>query len=458
MNGVRPIVALVGRPNVGKSTLFNRLVGKPVAIVHDRPGVTRDRHYADAHALGREYTLIDTGGFDPYGDDQMKKGITVQLQVAIDEADVIVCLLDATLPATSADSDEMRLLRETQKPVIYAANKADSNNIEVGGHDLYRLGMDHIHFISALHGRGVGEFEGAIIDALPPVVAAPEDDADDENRPLRIAIVGRPNAGKSSIINRLLGEERLLVDDRPGTTRDPIDSLVERRGKRYQLVDTAGLRRKSQVTKSRDGVEAASVVQAVRSIDRAEVVILMCDARRGVEEQDAKILGLALDRGRSIVIALNKIDLLRGDAKKDAERSAREVLSFAPWAPITTVSAKTGRGIEKLLMVARRSNASFNKRVKTGELNRFFETVLASHPPPIQGGRAPRFYFMTQAHARPPTFMVVTSHPDNLHFSYQRYVINALRKRFGFEGTPIRVHYRRKDRKPKGQKKYDNPG
>ena len=221
----------------------------------------------------------------------------------------------------------------------------------------------------------------------------------------------------------------------------------------YRLIDTAGVRRKSRVQKGRDAVEAASVVQAIRSIDRAEVVILMCDAERGVEEQDAKILGLALDRGRSIVIALNKVDLLRGDAKKDAERKAREVLAFAPWAPIATVSAKTGRGIEKLLTVARRSNAAVNKRVKTGELNRFFETVISGNPPPTHGGRAPRFYFMTQAHARPPTFMIVTSHPDNLHFSYQRYVINALRKQFGFEGTPIRVHYRRKDRKPKGRRK-----
>ncbi len=454
MSSPRPIVAIVGRPNVGKSTLFNRLVGKQLAIVHDRPGVTRDRHYADAFSLGREYTLIDTGGFDPYGDDAMKQGITHQLQVAMDEADVIICVLDATLPATSADSDEIQLLRRTDKPVLYMANKSDSTRAENEGNDLYRLGMDQLFFVSALHGRGLAEFESALVDALPPPQqdGAEEDEENDSaHRPLRIAIVGRPNAGKSSIVNRLLGQERLLVDDRPGTTRDPIDSVVERRGNLYRLIDTAGVRRKSRVQKGRDAVEAASVVQAIRSIDRAEVVILMCDAERGVEEQDAKILGLALDRGRSIVIALNKVDLLRGDAKKDAERQAREVLAFAPWAPIATVSAKTGRGIEKLLTVARRSHAAFNKRVKTGELNRFFESVISANPPPTHGGRAPRFYYMTQAHARPPTFMIVTSHPDNLHFSYQRYVINALRKQFGFEGTPIRVHYRRKDRKPKGR-------
>ena len=320
----------------------------------------------------------------------MKHGITNQLQIAMDEADVIVCVLDATLPPTSADSDEIRLLRRSGKRVLFVANKADSTRTENEGHDLYRLGMEDLIFISALHGRGMADFESALVEALPEPIPIPEPD-DSGRGPLRIAIVGRPNAGKSSIINRLLGEDRLLVDSRPGTTRDPIDSVVTRRGKTYQIVDTAGLRRKSRVKKSRDAVEAASVVQAVRSIERAEVVILMCDADRGVEEQDAKILGLALDRGRAIVVALNKVDLVRGDAKKTAERQARETLAFAPWAPITTVSAKTGRGVEKMLTVARRSHASFNKRVRTGELNRFFDTVIAAHPPPVQGGRAPRF-------------------------------------------------------------------
>lgn len=446
----KPVVALIGRPNVGKSTLFNRLVGRRIAIVHDRPGVTRDRHYADAYAAGREFTLVDTGGFDPDSKDDMKQGIVQQLEIALSEADVIVCVLDATEAPTSLDSAEMRLLRTTNKPVIYLANKADSERKELEGHELYRLGMDKLIFASALHGRGMSELEDALGAALPA------HEQEDESLPegtIRVAVVGRPNAGKSSLVNRLLGEARLLVDSRPGTTRDPIDTLVERHGKHYLFVDTAGLRRKAKVAKGRDAVEAASVIAAVRAIDRADVVVLMCDAQAGVAEQDAKILGLALDRGRAIVIALNKSDTLKAEQLREARRKTRDVLSFVTWAPSTSLSARTGRGVDRLLKTIDRVHESFHQRVATGELNRFFETVLLGHPPPTQGGRAPRFYYVTQARSRPPTFMIVTSHPDSLHFSYQRYVINALRKQFGFEGTPVRVHYRRKDRRERKRKR-----
>ncbi|MCA9618728.1 MAG: ribosome biogenesis GTPase Der, partial [Myxococcales bacterium] len=268
-----------------------------------------------------------------------------------------------------------------------------------------------------------------------------------------VAVIGRPNAGKSSLINRLLGEDRLLVDDKPGTTRDPIDTLIERGGKRYLFVDTAGLRRKAKVAKGRDAVEAMSVVKAVRAIERAEVVVLMCDAEAQVAEQDAKILGLAMDRGRGVVIGLNKVDLLDKEAIATTQQKAHDVLHFVPWARITRLSAKTGKGVDRLLSMVSEVRESFDKRIPTGELNRFFESVLVGHPPPTQGGKAPRFYYITQASARPPTFMVVTSHPDSIHFSYQRYVINAIRKAFGFEGVPIRVFYRRKDRREKKKKR-----
>jgi GTP-binding protein len=456
MSGSKPVVALIGRPNVGKSTLFNRLLGRRAAIVHDRPGVTRDRHYGDAVSLGLSYTLIDTGGFDPSGEDDMQQGIVSQIEAALSEADVILCVLDATAAPTSIDSDEMALLRRTETPVIYLANKSDSDRKETEGHELYRLGMEQLYFISALHGRGMAELEEALVVHLreldAPVVGSEDEPEADEDCP-RIAVVGRPNAGKSSLINRLLGEQRLLVDSRPGTTRDPIDSLVERDGRRYQFVDTAGLRRKAKVAKSRDAVEAASVISAVRSMDRGEIVVLMCDAAEGVAEQDAKILGLALDRGRAVIIGLNKVDMLDREARREAIRNARDVLSFVPWAPIVELSALKGRGVDRLLKTIEQVRASYFKRVSTGQLNRFFDTVLSAHPPPIQGGRAPRFYYITQARSRPPTFMIVTSHPDNLHFSYQRYVINAIRKSFGFEGVPVRVVYRRKDRRPKKRKR-----
>jgi GTP-binding protein len=442
----KPIVAVIGRPNVGKSTLFNRIVGKPLAIVHDQPGVTRDRHYADASAYGRAYTLVDTGGFDPGGDDEMKHGIIRQLEAAIAEADVILCVLDATAPPSSVDSEEVALLRRTNKPVIYLANKADTAREEAFSNDLYRLGMERLIPVSATHGRGFDELERVLSDALPPEVEG-ETEEDDGEKPLAIAVIGKPNAGKSSLINRLLGEERLLTDSRPGTTRDTIDTVVERGGRRYLFVDTAGLRRKSKVIKANDTVEAISVMRAIRAIDRAEVVVLLFDAAEGIAEQDAKILGLAVDRGRAIVIGLNKIDLLDREEQKKAEERARDVLAFASWAELTTLSAKTGRGVDRLLKVIDGVAASFRLRVKTAELNRFFDGVLMTHPPPTMGGRAPRFYFITQAGVAPPTFAISTNHPEYIHFSYQRYVSNAIRKQFGFTGVPLRVYYRAKKRR-----------
>ncbi len=460
-----PIVAVVGRPNVGKSTLFNRLARSKLAIVHDEPGVTRDRHYADTSAFGRGYTLIDTGGFDPESDDPMKAGIAGHVKAAVAEADVIVFLTDDNL--THADRAAVALLRESQKPVIYAANKADTPQRDADAYELYRLGVEKVLPVSALHGRGIGELEAAIVAALPPAADLPEED----EFLTRIAIVGRPNAGKSSLLNRLLGEERMLVDDRPGTTRDSIDAVVTRRARadgahgkggegedgegalqRYVFIDTAGIRKKGRVTKAEDAVESMSVLQAIRSIERAHVVVLMVDASEGVAEQDAKIMGLAEERGRGMIIALNKNDLLTKDDAKRAETLARDKISFAPFVPLVRLSAKTGRGVNELLATVDSVRASFRKRVGTGELNRFFAEVLELRPPPTMGAKAPRLYYVTQAEHSPPRFVVITNAPDSVHFSYQRFVTNQLRKRFGFEGVPIRVTYKAKRRTDRAER------
>jgi GTP-binding protein len=453
----RAIVAIVGRPNVGKSTLFNRLLGKQRAIVHDEEGVTRDRHYADVlSTTGRRYTLVDTGGFDPHSDDPMRQGIKRQIELAIQEADLIVCLLDAGAGVSAAEHAEIDLLRRSEKPVIYVANKADSPRHENEATDLYRLGIDRLITVSALHGRNIDELEDAMMFGLPE--AQPdemvEDDEDappkeDEpgDAPLRIAIIGKPNAGKSSLVNRLAGEERVLVDDRPGTTRDTVDTLIERDGKRFLLIDTAGIRRKAKVTKVDDAVEAISVMHAIRALDRCEVALLLCDAAEGVAEQDAKILGLAVDRGRAVVIGLNKIDMLDKGELAKADENAKDKLAFVQWAPRVNVSAIKGRGMGTLVQTVARVAEAYRKRIGTGELNRFFENVLIAKPPPTSGGRAPRLFFITQAETSPPLFVIVASDPKKLHFSYRRYVMNQIRKTFGFEGVPVRVKYKERRRR-----------
>ncbi|MCA9597087.1 MAG: ribosome biogenesis GTPase Der [Myxococcales bacterium] len=434
-----PIVAIVGRPNVGKSTLFNRLTGKRLAIVHDAPGVTRDRHYADAHVHGRDITLIDTGGFDPDTDDPMGQGIARHVRAAIAEADVVICVLDGSAPPTQADREAVQLLRRSEKPVIYAANKADSDRRAQEATELYELGIDRLILISALHGRGTAELEATLREALP---ARQEDTgASDPGELPRIALLGRPNAGKSSLFNRLTGSERSLVDARPGTTRDPVDSVVSFEGKDFVLVDTAGVRKKPKVDR---GVESASVIRALRMVERAEVVILMVDGSEGLAEQDARLLGLCTDRGRAVIIGLNKADLLDKQGLKRARDDARDAVRFAGFAPVVELSAKTGRGVRALLDEVWRAREEFYRRVPTGELNRFFEQVLAERPPPTRGGRAPRIYYITQAQTAPPVFVAMSNAPGQIDKSYQRFVVNQIRKSFGFSAVPIKVVYRQR--------------
>lgn len=435
-----PIVAVVGRPNVGKSTLFNRLTGSALAIVHDAPGVTRDRHYAPTHLRGRDLLLVDTGGFDPTSDDPMGQGIARHVQAAIEEADVIVCVLDGSAPPTGPDRDAIDLLRRSSKPIVYAANKVDNVAREHEATDLYSLGIGHLVPISALHGRGMAELETAIVSALPEGFAEPESE---EHVP-RVTLIGRPNAGKSSLLNRLAGEERALVDHRPGTTRDPIDTRIEFGGKSYVIVDTAGVRRRARVER---GVEAISVMQSIRAMERANIVILMCDANAGVAEQDARLLGLCAERGRGIVVGLNKLDLLSSKQQKDAMQAARDALRFAPWAPIVPLSAKTGEGLTELMRRVWAIFEELGRRVPTGELNRFFEQVLEHRTPPTSGGRAPRIYYITQAETSPPVFVAMTNAPHHIADSYKRFVMNQIRATFGFEGVPIAVRYRQRSKR-----------
>jgi GTP-binding protein len=437
---VTPIVAVVGRPNVGKSTLFNRLAGKSLAIVDDQPGITRDRHYAPAHLAGREIQLVDTGGFDPASGDPMQQGIARHVEAAIAEADVIVCVLDGTLPPTTPDREAVALLRHSNKPVVYVANKVDNAGQALQATELFSLGIPELVNVSALHGLGTAQLAMKVTAALPPY----EEDQPQEDEIPRIALLGRPNAGKSSLFNRLNGTERALVDDRPGTTRDALDAKVVYDGKPLWVVDTAGIRRKAKVEEK---VELASVMQALRAVERAKIAVLMCDAVEGVAEQDARLLGLCMDRNRGVIVALNKMDLLSREAQKKAREQAEDVLHFAKFAPIMEISAKTGRGVSELVTKVNRIAREWERRITTSELNRFFRDVIERQPPPTDGGRAPRIFYVTQAESSPPLFVAMSSGAANIKTSYQRFVTNQMRATFGFEGVPIKVHYKERTKK-----------
>jgi GTP-binding protein len=435
-----PIVAVVGRPNVGKSTLFNRLAGKSLAIVDDAPGITRDRHYASAHLAGREVTLVDTGGFDPASGDPMQQGIARHVEAAIAEADVIVCVLDGTLPPTTPDREAVALLRQSSKPVVYVANKVDNPERALEASELFALGVPELVNVSALHGRGTAELALKVTEHLP---AFAEELPPGDDLP-RVALVGRPNAGKSSLFNRLSGEERALVDARPGTTRDALDAKINYDGKDLWLVDTAGIRRKARVEEK---VELLSVMQALKAVERAKIAVVLCDATQGVAEQDARLLGLCMDRNRGIIVGLNKMDLLSREEQKKARQQAEDTLTFARFAPILELSAKTGRGVSELVSKITRIAREWERRVPTAELNRFFRDVIERQPPPTEGGKAPRIFYMTQAESSPPTFVAMCSHAKSIKVSYQRFVTNQIRKTFGFEGVPIQVHYRERSKK-----------
>ncbi len=434
-------VAIIGRPNVGKSTLFNRILGSRTAIVDDVPGVTRDRNYADTVYRNRQFRLVDTGGLDPTATEGMLALIRRQSEIAIAEADLLILVLDGRTGLTPADEEVVRTLRGTAKPVLYAINKIDTPKVESLIADFYRLGQEELYPISAEHGLGVAELLDALFVFLP--------DMPEEERPAdmpRIAIVGRPNVGKSTMINTVLGQERVVVSNVPGTTRDSVDSIATYRGRRYLFTDTAGIRRRGRVER---GIEGHSVARALRAIGRSDVGVLLLDAEEGVTEQDTKIAGLILRQGRACILVVNKWDLKEGDieAREAYKRTLGRKFPFLTWAPVLFTSALKPDCLRGLYTLIDQVVASFNKRIPTGTLNNLFQTVLTDHPLPARKGKpgkAAKSAFITQVATRPPVFVLFVGHPEDMTAAYLRYLENRFREEYRFSGTPIRLLARRK--------------
>lgn len=492
VNSATPLVALVGRPNVGKSTLFNRLVGGHHAIVEDQPGVTRDRRYGATDYDGVAFRVVDTGGLDFAATSTIGKSVVRQSLRAVQEAAVLVLVLDAQQGLLPDDRAIADTLRRSGKPVFIVANKVDGARHENEIAELYGLGAQEVFAISAAHGRGLPDLLDALVGKLrslhepagadepadhtlpprhrprsqrpgptrPPAVdpsadadaedfaPAPTDasgaaETDAEPAVIRIALVGRPNAGKSSLVNALCGEERMIVDSTPGTTRDPVDTLIEHKGQRYLLIDTAGIRRRARVY---EPMEKVAVAMAEKAVNRADIAILVIDAQAGIGEQDAKIAGLVADAGKVLIIAFNKRDLITAKDEKLLTENRDRQLQFVPWALQLSCSAAEKKNVLRLLTESQRCYASYARRVATGELNRFFSGIVQKHPPPLHSGKPIRLYYITQAQTRPPTFVISVNQPDGMHFSYQRYLQNQLRDTFGFVGTPVRLYARAKTR------------
>lgn len=435
----KPVVAIVGRPNVGKSTLFNRLAGGLVAIVEDRPGVTRDRLYRDSEWLGRKFTIIDTGGIEFKNEQtsiptQMRK----QAEIAIEESDVIVFVADAQNPITPDDEMIAQILRRSGKPVVLAANKVE-NFAKAELYEFYSLGLGDPVPISAVHGMNVGDLLDEVITHFP---AQEEEEYDPDI--IRIAAIGRPNVGKSSLVNSLLGEERVIVSNIPGTTRDAIDTPFEHEGKHYILIDTAGMRRKGRIDEL---TEQYSVSRSLRAVDRSDVILMLIDAVEGVTEQDKKIAGYAHEAGKGIVLVVNKWDLVEKDDKtmNRFEKDIREELSFMLYVPTLFVSAKTGQRVNRLLELVDFVAEQNSTRVTTATINTLVREWVHLNPPPSDKGKRLKILYMTQVGVKPPTFVCFVNDPELMHFSYKRYLENQLRKSFGFEGSPIRLVIRQKD-------------
>ncbi len=440
---MKPLVAIVGRPNVGKSRLFNRLTESQRAIVYDFEGVTRDRQYGDAEWFGREYTLIDTGGFEPITDEPLLDLMRVQAQLAIEEADIIIFMMDGQMGLLEGDREIAARLRDTQKPIFHVVNKVDSlKKTDEMIADFYELGVD-LYPSSAEHGHGLDNLMDHVAELIPRV----DPDKEEEPPPFaRIAVVGKPNAGKSSTINAMLGESRLLTSDIAGTTRDAVDTMLERDGKQYQIIDTAGLRKKSAI---HEKLEEFSVVQAIRSIDQADVALLVIDATEGVTSQDKKIAAVVNNRGRACVILVNKWDLVQKDNSTAGEwvKELRHQMPFIAWAPVIMVSALTTKRVDKILPMVDKVFEQYTSRVPTREVNEFLQGVMAKHSPPLHGNRRLKFYYATQAATRPPRFVFVVNNPKGIAPSYRRFLENQIRENFGFEGTPIKTIVRERRRR-----------
>ena len=438
----KPIVAIVGRPNVGKSTLFNALAGEKISIVKDTPGVTRDRIYADISWLDYQFTMIDTGGIEPDTGDMMLSHMRDQAEIAIETADVIIFLTDVRQGLVDADYQVADMLRRSQKPVVLAVNKVDNyEKFIMDTYEFYNLGLGTPFPVSANSKLGFGDLLDEVIANCNPETLKEEED----ERP-RVAIIGKPNAGKSSMINKMLGEDRLIVSDVAGTTRDAIDTVIRRGDKEYVFIDTAGLRRKSRI---KEELERYSVIRTVAAVERCDVAILVIDAEEGITEQDAKIAGIAHERGKGMIIAVNKWDLVEKNDKTIYKytNKIREVLSFMSYAELVFVSAKTGQRFQKIFDLLDVVIENHALRVQTGVLNEILAEAVAMKQPPSDKGKRLKLYYMTQVSVKPPTFVVFVNDKKLTHFSYTRYLENQIRNTFGFRGTPIRIYTReRKER------------
>ena len=435
----RPLVAIVGRPNVGKSMLFNRLVGRRLSIVEDTPGVTRDRLYAECEWCGRKFDMVDTGGIEPTTDSEILLYMREQAQIAINSATVIVLVTDIRTGVTAADKDVANMLLRSRKPVVLAVNKADSTGAEDPAiYEFYSLGLGDPIAVSAVHGHGTGDLLDECLKYFPPA-----EEEEEEDDCIKVAVIGKPNVGKSSLINRILGEKRLIVSDIAGTTRDAVDTMFENEQGRYMFIDTAGIRHKSKVDEK---IEKFSVMRSQLAVERADVCIIMIDARDGVTEQDTKIAGLAHESGKACIVAVNKWDLVdkeTGTMEKMRKDIMRD-LSFMSYAPIIFISAATGQRTEKLFELINFVNDQSNMRISTGMLNNVLADAQARVQPPTDKGRRLKIYYMTQTGIKPPNFVIFCNSRELFHFSYQRYIENQLRTVFGLEGTPIRIVIRQK--------------
>ncbi len=437
----KPVVAIVGRPNVGKSTLFNKLIGERRAIVDDRPGVTRDRLYGEVEWRGKVLTVIDTGGIEPKTDNVILKKMREQAQIAIDTADVIIFMCDIRTGLLADDIDIAVMLKKSGKPVIPCINKADKiGDTPPEYYEFYELGFDIDPIaLSSLHGSGSGDVLDAVLDAIPDF-----EYEDEETDVISVAVIGKPNAGKSSLINRILGDDRCIVSDIPGTTRDAIDTHFENSYGKYNFIDTAGIRRQSKVD---DKIEKISVLRAKMAVDRADVCLIMIDASEGITEQDEKIAGIAHEAGKASIICLNKWDAVDKDNSTVNEMTKKiyDSLSFMTYAPIMFISAKTGQRVDKLFEQINYVNGQSKMRASTGMINDVLSEAVTRVQPPSDKGRRLKIYYMTEISVAPPTFVIFCNNADLFHFSYQRYIENQLRQVFGFKGTPIRLIIRQKD-------------
>ena len=429
----KPIVAVVGRPNVGKSTLFNKLVGRRLSIVEDTPGVTRDRIYGDSEWRNRPFMLIDTGGIEPASDDVILSQMRSQAQLAIDSADVIVMVVDLRSGVVATDMEVAAMLQKSGRPVVLCVNKCDSvGSMPPEFYEFYNLGLGEPYPVSAVHGHGTGDLLDAVFEYFPP-----ESPEEQDEEYIKVAIIGKPNAGKSSLVNKVAGEERVIVSDIAGTTRDAIDTVIENDKGKFIFIDTAGIRRKSRI---RDNVEKYSIIRAEAAVDRADVCVIMIDATEGFTEQDSKVAGIAHEKGKGCIIAVNKWDAVEkdGGTMNTFRKKLENDFSFMSYAPIIFISAKTGQRIDRLFELIKYVSNQNATRISTGMLNDVLADATARVQPPSDKGKRLKIYYITQPSTKPPTFVCFVNNADLLHFSYQRYLENKIRETFGLEGTPVR--------------------